>query len=134
VSALSRAALNPAWQELRPRAQVASIKWWTSHSHGQGRPRLRADGRPGEVCSRCAAFRSGDLSKYRVDEKGEPLSGERKYVLHFEAGKLPSVSVFWNMAIHASGMLFVENEFGRYSGLQGRNTMLIPSAAGFSSL
>lgn len=50
-----------------------------------------------------------------VDDKGEPLTGERKYVLHFAAGKLPPVSVFWNMAMYASDMLFVENDFGRYS-------------------
>ncbi len=29
-----------------------------------------------------------------VDDKGEALTGERKYVLHFDAGKLPPVSVF----------------------------------------
>jgi len=36
-------------------------------------------------------------------------------VLHFDAGKLPPVIVFWNMAMYASDMLFVENDFGRYS-------------------
>ena len=50
-----------------------------------------------------------------VDDKGEALTGERKYVLHFDAGKLPPVSVFWNMAMYGSDMLFVENDFGRYS-------------------
>lgn len=50
-----------------------------------------------------------------VDDKGEPLTGERKYVLHFDAGNLPPVSVFWNMAMYGSDMLFVENDFGRYS-------------------
>jgi hypothetical protein len=50
-----------------------------------------------------------------VDDKGEQLNGERKYVLHFEAGKLPPVLVFWNMAMYGSDMLFVENDFGRYS-------------------
>jgi hypothetical protein len=50
-----------------------------------------------------------------VDEKGEQLNGAHKYVLHFDAGKLPPVIVFWNMAMYASDMLFVENDFGRYS-------------------
>jgi hypothetical protein len=50
-----------------------------------------------------------------VDDKGEPLNGTNKYVLHFDAGKLPPVIVFWNMAMYASDMLFVENDFGRYS-------------------
>jgi hypothetical protein len=50
-----------------------------------------------------------------VDEKGEALTGARKYVLHFDVGNLPPVSVFWNMAMYGSDMLFVENDFGRYS-------------------
>jgi hypothetical protein len=50
-----------------------------------------------------------------VDDKGEPLSGANKYVLHFDAGKLPPVSIFWNMAMYGSDMLFVENESRRYS-------------------
>jgi hypothetical protein len=50
-----------------------------------------------------------------VDGKGEILTGDRKYVLRFEAGKLPPVSVFWNVAMYGSDMLFVENDFGRYS-------------------
>ena len=50
-----------------------------------------------------------------VDDKGEALTGARKYVLHFDANKLPPVSVFWNLAMYGSDMLFVENDFGRYS-------------------
>jgi hypothetical protein len=33
------------------------------------------------------------------DDKGEALTGERKYILHFDLGKLPPVSVFWNLAM-----------------------------------
>ena len=50
-----------------------------------------------------------------VDDKGGPLTGAHNHVLHFEAGKFPPVIVFWNMAMYASDMLFVENDFGRYS-------------------
>ncbi|MDW9830370.1 DUF1214 domain-containing protein [Sinorhizobium meliloti] len=50
-----------------------------------------------------------------VDDRGEPLNGSKKYVLHFDAGKLPPVSVFWNMAMYGSDMLLVENDFKRYS-------------------
>ncbi|WP_246648046.1 MULTISPECIES: DUF1254 domain-containing protein [Rhizobium] len=50
-----------------------------------------------------------------VDDKGEGLNGERKYVLHFDADKLPPVFVFWNLAMYASDMLFIENDFHRYS-------------------
>jgi hypothetical protein len=50
-----------------------------------------------------------------VDDKGEQLTGTRRYVLHFDAGKLPPVATFWNMSMYGSDMLFVENDFGRYS-------------------
>jgi hypothetical protein len=51
----------------------------------------------------------------RIDDKGEAFTGERKYVLHFEKGKLPPVSVFWNLAMYTPDMFFVENEFKRFS-------------------
>jgi hypothetical protein len=50
-----------------------------------------------------------------VDDKGEQLTGTRKYVLQFDAGKLPPVATFWNVAMYGADMLFVENDFGRYS-------------------
>jgi hypothetical protein len=50
-----------------------------------------------------------------IDDENEPLTGAHKYVLHFDAGMLPPVIVFWNMAMYDSSMLFVENDFGRYS-------------------
>jgi hypothetical protein len=50
-----------------------------------------------------------------VDDRNRPLDGANNYVLHFEKGKQPPVSVFWNLAMYAADMLFVENGFGRYS-------------------
>lgn len=50
-----------------------------------------------------------------MDSRAQPLNGDHMYVLRFEAGQLPAVSVFWNMAMYASDMLFLENDFGRYS-------------------
>jgi hypothetical protein len=50
-----------------------------------------------------------------VDDRGEALTGERNYALHFDAGQLPPVSVFWNLAMYGPDMLFVKNDFGRYS-------------------
>jgi hypothetical protein len=41
-----------------------------------------------------------------VDDMGEALTGARNYLLHFEADKLPPVSVFWNLAMYADDMLF----------------------------
>ncbi len=46
---------------------------------------------------------------------GEPLTGTHKYELHFDAGKIPPVIVFWNMPTYTSDMLFIENDFGRHS-------------------
>ena len=50
-----------------------------------------------------------------IDDQGTAPTGEHKYVLHFDAGKLPPVATFWNLAMYGSDMLFVENDFGRYS-------------------
>jgi hypothetical protein len=50
-----------------------------------------------------------------ADEHGESLTGERKYALHFDAGKLPPVATFWNLAMYGPDMLFVENEIDRCS-------------------
>lgn len=36
-----------------------------------------------------------------VDDRGEPLTRTHKYVLHFDADKIPPVIVFWNMAMCA---------------------------------
>lgn len=49
------------------------------------------------------------------DADGKPFDGTNKYILRFEPGQLPPVATFWNMAMYADDMLFVENDFGRYS-------------------
>jgi hypothetical protein len=51
----------------------------------------------------------------RVDDMGAPLTGEHKYVLHFDKDKLPPVSVFWNMSMYDDKEFFIENDFKRYS-------------------
>lgn len=51
----------------------------------------------------------------RVDEQGQPLNGANRYILLREKGKQPALSVFWNLAMYGEDMLFVENDFGRYS-------------------
>lgn len=40
-----------------------------------------------------------------VDADGEPVTGDTNYVIHFDAGQLPSVAAFWSITIrprHAS--------------------------------
>lgn len=51
----------------------------------------------------------------KVDSDGKPFRGAHKYVLRFEKGQTPPVATFWNLAMYAEDMLFVENDFGRYS-------------------
>ena len=105
--------------------QIVDSKWATAGETTNGWKYTFAGGRAGYDPGLRAA-----LTKYEVgaqlsdqliypntsvDDKGDALTGERKYVLRFDPGKLPPVSVFWNIAMYASDMLFVENEFGRYS-------------------
>ena len=106
-------------------AQIVDKKWEAAGETTNGWKYTFAGGRAGYDPGLRAA-----LAKYEVgaqlsdqvlypntsvDDKGEPLSGARKYVLHFDAGKLPPVATFWNLAMYGSDMLFVENDFGRYS-------------------
>jgi hypothetical protein len=51
----------------------------------------------------------------RVDDKGAPLSGANKYVLHFDKDKIPPVAVFWNLNMYDDKEFFIENDFKRYS-------------------
>jgi hypothetical protein len=106
-------------------AQIVDSKWAAAGETTDGWKYTLAGGRAGHDPGLRAA-----LTKYEVgaqlsdqviypntsvDDKGEALTGARKYVLHFDAGKLPPVSVFWNMALYGPDMLFVENDVGRYS-------------------
>lgn len=52
----------------------------------------------------------------RKDDRGEQFTGAKKYVMHFEPGKLPPVSAFWSLSIYnlSDGSL-VANAINRYS-------------------
>jgi hypothetical protein len=106
-------------------AQVVDSKWASAGQTVNGWKYTFAGGRAGYDPGLRAALVKYELGAQlsdqvlypntSVDDKGEPLSGANKYVLHFDTGKLPPVSVFWNMAMYGSDMLFVENESRRYS-------------------
>lgn len=51
----------------------------------------------------------------KVDDVGKPLSGQNKYVLHFDKATIPPVSVFWNLSMYDDKALFIENPAKRYS-------------------
>jgi hypothetical protein len=106
-------------------AQIVDSKWASAGQTVHGWKYTFAGGRAGYDPGLRAALAKYELGAQlsdqvlypnaSVDDEGEQLNGARKYVLHFDAGRLPPVSVFWNMAMYGSDMLFVENNFGRYS-------------------
>lgn len=52
----------------------------------------------------------------RIDENGEPLTGTRRYRLHFGAGQLPPVAAFWSISMYdGSDGSFVANPIDRYT-------------------
>lgn len=51
----------------------------------------------------------------RVDDQGQPLSGDHRYELRFDKAKLPPVAVFWNMSMYDDKEFFIENDDARYS-------------------
>jgi hypothetical protein len=53
-------------------------------------------------------------SNCRVDQNGDPLSGQNKYVLHFDKDKIPRVAVFWNLNMYDEKEFFIENAFNRH--------------------
>jgi hypothetical protein len=51
----------------------------------------------------------------RVDDAGKPLSGQNRYVLHFDEAEIPPVSMFWNLSMYDEKALFIENPQKRCS-------------------
>ena len=90
--------------------QIVDAKWAAAGEITNGWKYTFAGGRAGYDPGLRAALAKYELGAQlsdqvlypntSVDDKGEQLTGERKYVLHFDAGKLPPVSVFWNMAMY----------------------------------
>jgi hypothetical protein len=56
----------------------------------------------------------------KVDGDGNPLSGDKKYVLHFAKGELPHVEGFWSLTMYDSEGFFVANPLDRVN-LSQRN-------------
>jgi hypothetical protein len=51
----------------------------------------------------------------RVDGRGQPLNGARRYVLHFAKGQTPPVNAFWSITMYNSKQAFVPNPINRYA-------------------
>ena len=50
-----------------------------------------------------------------VDGDGQPLTGENRYVLHFDKGALPPVSAFWSMTMYDAANFLAANPINRYN-------------------
>lgn len=50
-----------------------------------------------------------------VDADGEPLVGERDYVMHFDAGALPPVCAFWSVTMYDHVGFQAPNELNRFA-------------------
>lgn len=49
------------------------------------------------------------------DSQGRLLTGEHRYRLHFEAGKLPPAQAFWSITAYNANNFLVDNPIDRYS-------------------
>lgn len=50
-----------------------------------------------------------------ADKNGQPLTGDRAYVLHFSASELPPNSAFWSLTMYDEAGFQVANELNRFS-------------------
>ena len=50
-----------------------------------------------------------------VDSDGNKYDGSNKYVLHFDANKIPPVGGFWSLTMYDTKGFLVENEIDRYN-------------------
>ncbi|MDQ6926815.1 MAG: DUF1214 domain-containing protein, partial [Candidatus Eremiobacteraeota bacterium] len=50
-----------------------------------------------------------------VDANGAPLSGERRYTLHFDGAQLPPARAFWSLTLYSPDHYLVPNAIARYS-------------------
>ncbi len=51
----------------------------------------------------------------RVDARGAPLHGSRRYRIHFDAGALPPVRAFWSVTAYGADDALLDTGTGRYA-------------------
>jgi hypothetical protein len=84
----------------------------------------------------CAVIFSGPINApqeamywtTRVDGRGQKLSGQHDYILHFPPGGLPPNNAFWSLTMGDAKNHFVPNPINRYS--VGNRSGLVPNADG----
>ncbi|MFE7779715.1 DUF1254 domain-containing protein [Streptomyces nigrescens] len=50
----------------------------------------------------------------RTDSRGKPLTGAKRYVLHFAPGQTPPVKAFWSLTMYDPSGFLVRNPINRY--------------------
>jgi hypothetical protein len=50
-----------------------------------------------------------------VDARGVPLTGERRYTLHFDGAQLPPAQAFWSLTLYSPDHYLVANAIDRYT-------------------
>lgn len=49
------------------------------------------------------------------DDSGKPLTGQSRYVIHFNKGELPPVEAFWSITMYDDQQFFIPNPINRYA-------------------
>jgi hypothetical protein len=57
-----------------------------------------------------------------LDGNGQPFDAAKRYVMHFDKGRLPPVSGFWSLTMYDAQYFFVPNALNRYT-LSERNKL-----------
>ncbi len=50
-----------------------------------------------------------------ADSAGQAYTGEKRYVMHFDKGKLPPAEGFWSLTMYDGNYFFVANPLNRYN-------------------
>lgn len=127
----SLAAAPPAVQDALNAAPEAALKeikrvWASSGTFANGwRTNMTAIGTYGTDYLHRAGVAYAGLGANGIDDaiyptaftdaKGEPLSSDRRYVLHFEADQIPPVRAFWSLTMYNDRQLFAANPIDRYA-------------------
>jgi hypothetical protein len=51
----------------------------------------------------------------RTDMNGKPLSGDKRYVIHFAPDQFPDAKAFWSITMYGYDRNFIDNPIDRYS-------------------
>jgi hypothetical protein len=63
----------------------------------------------------CLIPQEGLYFSLRIGPDGEPLTGDKAYVLDFPAGGLPPVDAFWSLTLYGDDWALVDNPIDRYA-------------------